>query len=78
MSYSHIPTDRLLELQETVKLRNGGDIGFLICGEQSTHLRVEKKKSESDISLLYTFLKNSVNSVLTYVITDALFVTISL
>jgi len=44
MSYSRIPTERFLELQETAKLQNGRDSGFLIYGEESTHLRVGKKK----------------------------------
>lgn len=37
-----------------------------------------ERRNESDIALLYTSSKNSVNSALTYVIADALFVTISL
>lgn len=36
------------------------------------------RRNKSDIALLYTSSKNSVNSALTYVIADALFVTISL
>lgn len=40
--------------------------------------RVGRKKYKSSISLLYAFFKNILDSMLSCVITDALFATISL
>lgn len=78
MNFSHTPNKRLLELKEKTLLWNGEGTGFLIYGKKSMLLRVERKKYKSDVSLLNAFFKIILDAVLSYVITDVLFVTISL